>query len=69
MQIDQVLKGGIIAFSYFHSSFFGANEDYKIRFPDNPDRMTMFSTREIQRIPSRSGLVHARPQVKLYGPL
>lgn len=59
-------KGGVVAFSYFHSSFFGENEDYKVRFPDNPDRMTLFSTREIHRILSACGLVQARPQVN-YG--
>ncbi len=60
-------KGGILAFSYFHSSFFGLNEDYKVRFPDNPDRMTLFSTGEIKRILAESGLVPARPQVNYSG--
>lgn len=59
-------KRGVVAFSYFHSSFFGDNEDYKVRFPDNPDRMTLFNTQEIQRILSACGLVQARPQVN-YG--
>lgn len=64
----RVLRGGgIAAFSYFHSSFFGENEDYRVRFPDNPDRMTLFSTREIHRILLTCGLVQARPQVNYGG--
>jgi SAM-dependent methyltransferase len=64
----RVLKQeGIVAFSYFHSSFFGKNQDYMVRFPDNPDRMTLFSTHEIRRILLSCGLVQARPQVNYGG--
>jgi len=63
-EIQRVLcRGGIVAFSYFHSSFYGDNEDYRVRFPDNPDRMTLFNTPEIRRILSVCGLSEARPQV------
>ena len=63
-EIRRVLaQGGIVAFSYFHSSFFGNNEDYRVRFPDNPDRMTLFNTKEMRRILSACGLRQARPQV------
>jgi len=59
--------GGIAAFSYFHSSFFGLNEDYKVQFPDNPDRMTLFSTKGMQKMLAENGLVQACPQVNYSG--
>jgi ubiquinone/menaquinone biosynthesis C-methylase UbiE len=67
---QRVLRtGGIVAFSYFHSSFFGDNQDYAVRFPDNPDRMTLFSTREIHRLLSLCGLFPVGSQVNYGGPL
>lgn len=62
-----LVEKGIVAFSYFHSSYFGANQDYAIRFPDNPDRMTLFSTCEIHRILSICGLIQARSQINYTG--
>lgn len=67
-EIRRILApAGILAFSYFHSSFFGLNEDYRIRFPDNPDRMTLFNTDEITRMLAENGLAPARPQVNYNG--
>jgi ubiquinone/menaquinone biosynthesis C-methylase UbiE len=67
-EIRRILdRGGIVAFSYFHSSFFGLNENYRIRFPDNPDRMTLFNTSEIKRLLAENGLAPARPQVNFNG--
>ncbi len=63
-EIRRLLRpGGIVAFSYFNSSFFGNNEDYGVRYPNDPDRMTVFNTAEMRRLIQAAGLSEARPQV------
>lgn len=58
--------GGIAAFSYIDSSFWGSNEEYLIGNKSLPDKLTVYSRSKIVELLGMAGLETAREPVNLF---